>query len=89
MFTVYNEDKNKFQAVPGNTPKEAKLKHEIYEEAGVREYWVVYPAEQNIALVTLNENGKYNGAKIYAGDDRIKSSAVKELIIKLNDVFNK
>src|SRR5579875_870365 len=35
---------------PGNTEKEVKLKFELYEEAGVREYWVVYPAEENVAI---------------------------------------
>lgn len=74
---------------PGNTHKEVKLKHEIYEEAQVKEYWVVYPSEENIAVFILNENGKYNGAKIYAGNDRIKSAVVKGLIIKLDDIFTK
>jgi Uma2 family endonuclease len=74
---------------PGNTEKEVKFKFELYEETGVREYWVVYPAEQNIAVFILNEKAKYDGAKIYAGKDRIKSNAVKGLIIKLNDIFTK
>lgn len=74
---------------PGNTEKEVKLKFELYEEARVKEYWVVYPTEQNIAVFILNDNDKYDGAKIYAGKDRIKSVAVKGLIIKLNDIFTK
>ena len=56
----------------GNTKKEVRTKFELYEEAGVKEYWVVYPAEQNIAVFILNEKGKYDGAKIYAGNDRTK-----------------
>ncbi|MBO9681617.1 MAG: Uma2 family endonuclease [Flavisolibacter sp.] len=74
---------------PGNTEKEVKLKFELYEEAGVKEYWVVYPSEENVAVFILNEKGKYDGAKIYAGKDRIKSNAVKGVIIKLEDVFTK
>jgi Uma2 family endonuclease len=74
---------------PGNTEKEVKFKFELYEEAGVKEYWVVYPAEQNIAVFILNEKGKYYGARIYAGKDGIKSSAVKGLVIKLDDIFTK
>src|SRR5215213_10110840 len=30
---------------PGNTEKEVKLKFELYEESGVKEYWVIYPSE--------------------------------------------
>ena len=74
---------------PGNTEKEVKLKFELYEEAGVKEYWIVYTAEENIAVFILNENGKYDGAKIYAGNHRIKSIAVKELIIQPADIFTK
>lgn len=72
---------------PGNTEKEVKLKFELYEEAGVKEYWVVYPAEENIAVFIINNDGVYDGAKIYAGKDRIKSNAVTGLVIKLNDIF--
>ena len=74
---------------PGNTEKEVKLKFELYEEAGVKEYWVVYPGEENVAVFILNENGKYDGAKIYAGNDLIKSIAVNGLTIKLKDIFIK
>jgi Uma2 family endonuclease len=74
---------------PGNTEKEVKLKFELYEEAGVKEYWVVYPSEENLAVFMLSEKGKYDGAKIYAGNGRIKSISVEGLIIKLEDIFTK
>lgn len=74
---------------PGNTEKEVKLKFDLYEEAGIKEYWVVYPAEENVAVFILNETGKYDGAKIYAGNDFIKSIAVNGLSIKLKDIFIK
>lgn len=74
---------------PGNTEKEVKLKFELYEEAQVREYWVAYPSEENVAVFVLNENNKYEGAKIYAGRDQIKCIAIQGLIIKLEDIFTK
>jgi Uma2 family endonuclease len=74
---------------PGNTNKEIRLKFELYEEAGVKEYWIVYPAEENIAVFTLNENGKYGGAKIYAAGDRIKSTAIQGLVINPEAIFTK
>lgn len=72
---------------PGNTEKEVKLKFELYEESGIKEYWVVYPAEENIAVFILEEDGKYGGAKIYAGKDEIKSIAVKGFKILVKDIF--
>ena len=49
----------------------------------------MYPSEENVAVFILNESEKYEGAKIYAGKDRIKSIAVKGLIINLEDIFTK
>ncbi len=59
----------------------------MYEEAGIKEYWIVYPVEESIAVFLLNRSGKFSGAKIYAAGDRIESSAVKGLSIVVNDIF--
>lgn len=74
---------------PGNSKKEIKLKHELYEEAGVLEYWVVYPEEESIIIFLLNEDHIYNGAIAYAGDDTIHSKAIPGFKINLTDVFTK
>ncbi len=72
---------------PGNSRKEVRLKFELYEEAGVKEYWLVYPIEQSVAIFILNEKGKYDGATLYAGKDKIQCVAVAGLIVKLKDIF--
>jgi len=74
---------------PGNSRKEVRLKHELYEEAGAKEYWIIYPAEENIAIFLLNEKGKYDGAKMYVAGDTIKSEAVPGLTINVTDIFSK
>ena len=38
---------------PGNTKKEMKDKFEVYEEAGVREYWIVQSTDKNVLVYTL------------------------------------
>jgi Uma2 family endonuclease len=43
----------------------------------VKEYWIVYPVEESIAVFLLNENEKFIGAKMYAAEDHIESSTVK------------
>ena len=72
---------------PGNSKKEIRLKHELYEEAGVKEYWIVNPVEENIVVFLLNEEGKFSGLKMYAGDDTIQSFAVPGLNINLTEIF--
>jgi Uma2 family endonuclease len=74
---------------PGNSKKEIKLKHELYEEAGVPEYWVAFPIEESIIIFLLNEDHKYDGGIAYAADDTIYSKAIPGLAIKVNDVFTK
>ena len=74
---------------PGNSQKEVRLKFGVYEDAGVKEYWLVYPGEQSIAVFLLNEKGKYSGATLYAGKDKIHCQAVPGLIVKLKDIFTK
>jgi len=62
-------------------------KYKIYEEAGVLEYWIVYP-ETGLVHVFLLENGKFQLKKIYASDDKIEVHIFKgELIIDLNEIF--
>lgn len=72
---------------PGNSKKEIKLKHELYEEAGVKEYWIINPVEENIVVFLLNEEEKFSGLKMYAGDDTIESIAVPGLNINLTEIF--
>lgn len=72
---------------PGNSKKEIRLKHELYEEAGVKEYWIVNPEEENIVVFILNDDEKFSGLKMYAGDDTILSIAVPGLNVNLTEIF--
>ncbi len=72
---------------PGNSHKEVKLKFELYEEAGVKEYRIVYPEEESLAVFILNENGKYPGATLYSGKDKIYSASLPGLVIDMKEIF--
>lgn len=74
---------------PGNSKKEVKLKYELYEEAGVKEYWIVYPVEESVIVFLLNEDQKFDGAKVYAGDDIIYCKTIPGLNVDLTEVFTK
>ncbi|GAB4493032.1 MAG: Uma2 family endonuclease [Raineya sp.] len=45
---------------PGNSKKEMKIKYALYEEAGVQEYWIVFPSEYVLQQFVLNEKGNMN-----------------------------
>ena len=74
---------------PGNSAKDVNLKYDVYEKAGVREYWIIHPADETIAVFVLDKKGRFNGASLYAGNDKIESSAIHGLTIKVKEIFSK
>jgi Uma2 family endonuclease len=72
---------------PGNSRKEMKEKYEIYEEVGVKEYWLIHPEEQMVQRFVLNEQGKYIGLQPLVVDDIATTTILQGLEINLVDVF--
>lgn len=70
---------------PGNSKREVNEKYELYQEAGVQEYWLVEPAEELVFVYVLNEQEKYIGLKPAA--DWVVSPLFPELTIDLEEVF--
>ena len=74
---------------PHTSAKDLREKFEVYEEAGVKEYWVVHPQEQTLLVYTLNQRGKYEGVlKPYVRTDQVSSHILPGLIINLAEVFS-
>lgn len=72
---------------PGNTKKELLYKYEVYEEFGVKEYWVVSASDQNILIYTLDNNGKFQPSKLFTHSEEITSSVLLGFVLKIDDVF--
>lgn len=71
---------------PGNTKKEMKYKYNIYEEAGVLEYWLVHPTEKYIQVFVLKD-GIYIGLQPIIEGEIITSTTFPELSFSTDDVF--
>ncbi len=71
---------------PNSGNQDLKVKYALYEEAGVGEYWVVFPAERVIEIFLL-ENGKYHLAGHYTEDGDIPIQSVPGFSIKGLEVF--
>lgn len=68
--------------------KDLNEKFDVYEEAGVQEYWVVHPDEQTVLVYALNEQGRYEGIlKPYTRKDSIQPKTLPELTIDLTEIF--
>ncbi len=74
-------------ASPSTSRKDMKEKFEVYEFAGVKEYWIVFPLEQHVLVYTLDENGKYIGLHPFVKEDKISPVLFPGLVIDLGDIF--
>jgi Uma2 family endonuclease len=72
---------------PGNSKKEMKIKYALYEESGVREYWVVYPSEESLLQFVLGEDEKYALKGSFHEDEVFHAHIFPELKIDLAEVF--
>ena len=72
---------------PGNNKKELLHKYQIYQEFGVKEYWVVSQSDQSILIYTLDSEGKFRPSKIYTLSEEVTSTVLPGFVLKLDDVF--
>ncbi len=72
----------------GSSKRDVRDKFEIYQQHGVREYWIVNPNDENVNVFVLDENGKYQLKGMYAEDDKIPVHIFDgDLEIDLKEVF--
>lgn len=71
---------------PGNNAKELKNKYDIYEEAGVKEYWVVSPQDETFVRHTL-ENGRYVPARTMVAGDLVTTPILPGFELDLAKIF--
>lgn len=72
---------------PGNSRTEMRDKFDLYQEAGVLEYWVVHPTECVIQVWKLNEQGFYIGLPPTVEGDLLKTPIIPNLEVIVTDVF--
>ena len=72
---------------PGNYQKELKNKYEVYEEAGVLEYWIIHPEEKTFMKYSLNVDGKFQLSHLLTLGDEITSSILPDFTLSLDEFF--
>jgi Uma2 family endonuclease len=71
---------------PGNSDKEMKYKFDLYQEAGVLEYWIINPQNKTLLIYILKE-GKFIGMHPLIKEDEIKSPLFPQLDFVLERIF--
>ena len=75
---------------PGNSKKQLKIKYDLYEEFGVKEYWIVYPKEQSMLQYFRNSDGRFvtNRGPLISGDT-LTTPILPGFKLEIEDVFRK
>lgn len=72
---------------PGNNKTELLNKYSVYEEFGVKEYWVVSPAEKTFLKYTLDGKGEYQPSKLFTLSEKVYSEVLPGFVLDLDEVF--
>lgn len=73
---------------PKNSQRDTRDKFQIYQEHGVREYWIVSPNDETVTVFLLDEKGKFQFKGIFAGDDKIPVNIFNgDIMVDLLEVF--
>ena len=71
---------------PFNSKHDVDTKFNLYEEAGVQEYWIVQPSDKLVFLYYL-KNNKYIGIKPFTEGEILESKIFPDLKINVTDIF--
>ncbi|HSI78327.1 MAG TPA: Uma2 family endonuclease [Lunatimonas sp.] len=71
---------------PGNKQLELQHKYEVYEESGVKEYWLMDALGHTLLIYTLVQ-GRYQSSRLLTSGDMAKSSAIMGFELDLEPFF--
>jgi Uma2 family endonuclease len=71
---------------PGNSNRELTIKFDLYEENGVKEYWIVNQSEKTILIYVLKEN-RFIGLKPIVESGRVESPTFPSLKFSVKNIF--
>jgi Uma2 family endonuclease len=75
---------------PSTGKRDLNQKFNLYEKAGVKEYWVVYPKIKAVCVYILQEDGKYDEGTTYdfiRGKSKVPVKTLAGLVIDLEELF--
>ena len=72
---------------PSTRRHDRMIKFNLYQRAGVREYWIVDPANKDVQSFVL-EDGRYSAKEFGTAGDKMKVSILEDCVIDLSEVFH-
>lgn len=71
---------------PGNSNREMTIKFDLYEENGVKEYWIVNQSEKTILIYVLKDD-KFIGLKPVVENGKLESPTFPNLKFSVKSIF--
>lgn len=71
---------------PSTQRHDRMVKFQLYQQAGVREYWIVDCANQGVQVFTLEE-GRYIPSDFGTAKDQLRVNVLEDCVIDLSRVF--
>ncbi|MGJ7033428.1 Uma2 family endonuclease [Niabella hirudinis] len=71
----------------GTAIRDWNFKYNLYQETGVKEYWIIEPVDRSVTIFILNEENKYVQVAVYAAEATIPVSVLPGFSIKWDDIF--
>jgi Uma2 family endonuclease len=72
---------------PSTAQRDLRAKFALYERHGVREYWVVQPADRTIMVFRLTDEGTFGRHELFAVDEQLPVALLGDLILDLREIF--
>jgi Uma2 family endonuclease len=72
---------------PSNSQYDVRDKFDVYQEAGVKEYWIVSPMQESVMVSLLQEEGRFGPSTVYKGDDTLHAATVPGFSVKISELF--
>jgi len=73
---------------PATLKNDCIRKFLLYEEYGVKEYWIVHPNDKAVTVFLLQKNGQYESA-LYELKGKVPVHVFDNYLIDLDDIFEK
>ena len=72
---------------PSSLAHDRIVKYNLYQEAGVKEYWIVSPEEKSVTVFLLNSAGVFVPHAAYRKNESAKVNMLEDCCIDLSIVF--
>lgn len=73
---------------PSTQRHDQLVKLNLYQQAGVREYWIADPENQTVRIMLLSGNGIFKTHEVYRREDVAKVNVLNGCFIELEKVFS-